>query len=958
MSDAIRTQARAGAGAARKAPAHAMQRRCACGAHTPSGGSCGRCGSADVQAPLLVGREGDHSESEAERAADAVVSGKSISFALTAAPIGPARLEREAADGLRQEAPFAVHAALEGGGRALDATSRAMMEARFHRDFGQVRVHDDARAAVAADSIGAAAFTRGQDVVFARGQFQPQTTQGLHLLAHELAHVVQQRGATRSMTLQRQPARSRPAPARVPKFHQDLIDQLATIRAQAAQQSISISPSELPLLEALVALCDAVDAGRATDIHRLLDDVVKIGGTFLYRLALTNELMIELPLRIAKLGLDGESARVRTFIDASMNYSSYHKDGAKTRNLEYLTRFTKFALAGVKLRTVPELVASFDLLMRAFTPTVGSLYSVHVKGTMPNRSFTGLYLKPGMDPAQYESELIDLMQKQFIGIEMVFQMLSDLAVAELSQGKGSATLATLDQLLRRLATVVQSRQGREIDEITFSITSHTMTGKGVGRLDDAFIGKARAADITTFDAKQDYIEERRGSLKSLFDVRRQQVDFLIRIYGATSLVDKAAADRGLKKDEANANAQAIAAMGGKGFSLASNDDWRNFVLAKFKQLTAGRSADVAAQAAALDSVIALLFDYLRVFTLHPEVTNIYDAGSEQDNYLEKSFPRALSGQLLHDCGVYAIRVAYILSRVRKELGLRFHLVTLPQHVVLVIEGDKVPSYIVSNDEFVKLDTGFWKQRQGWKSQFRSGDKTKQDDTQFIGEVAAGMYMRDTPDTPFAVKDISGVGANAAADKKKLWSDYKSAAGTPLFSGTKGKALSSRYYQASQAQSGYARRELARLWASCESLWTQLQTRLAQDGKGGRITGQKLHDALDAHLQSFDGAAAPAATRRTQLQQSNQAMTDELSKDPALVAKGVRIASGERARTQIIGLAQVALDDYRTSVQALVQQSAAAPSKSWLVVDVNSALAPPFITSSGTFLPMSELRQKP
>jgi hypothetical protein len=89
-----------------------------------------------------------------------------------------------------------VHAdvddALAGSGRALDAGARRSLEARFGRDFSHVRVHDDARAAATASSIDAAAFTVGEDIAFAPGRYDPSSDEGRRLLAHELAHVVQQ----------------------------------------------------------------------------------------------------------------------------------------------------------------------------------------------------------------------------------------------------------------------------------------------------------------------------------------------------------------------------------------------------------------------------------------------------------------------------------------------------------------------------------------------------------------------------------------------------------------------------------------------------------------------------------------------------------------------------------------------------------------------------------------------
>jgi len=85
-----------------------------------------------------------------------------------------------------------VDEALSTPGRPLEPRTRRMMEARFGVDFSSVRIHDDASAAATAAGIDAAAFTLGEDVVFGAGRYDPSNPAGRRLLAHELAHVVQQ----------------------------------------------------------------------------------------------------------------------------------------------------------------------------------------------------------------------------------------------------------------------------------------------------------------------------------------------------------------------------------------------------------------------------------------------------------------------------------------------------------------------------------------------------------------------------------------------------------------------------------------------------------------------------------------------------------------------------------------------------------------------------------------------
>lgn len=98
----------------------------------------------------------------------------------------------------RTTAPPIVEEALADGGGSLPGRLRADMEHRFGHDFGHVRLHTHVRAAESAAAVGASAYTVGRDVVFAAGTYAPDTRAGRRLIAHELAHVVQQDGTRAS----------------------------------------------------------------------------------------------------------------------------------------------------------------------------------------------------------------------------------------------------------------------------------------------------------------------------------------------------------------------------------------------------------------------------------------------------------------------------------------------------------------------------------------------------------------------------------------------------------------------------------------------------------------------------------------------------------------------------------------------------------------------------------------
>lgn len=144
--------------------------------------------SGALQAKLAVNTPRDEYEQEAERAAasfdGAGHHADKISTLSSGAPGSP------------PYAPPIVEQALNTPGVGLDVFTRAAMEAHFGRRFDDVRVHTDVKAAEAARSVDALAYTVGRHVVFGAGQYAPSTSAGKQLLAHELTHVVQQGRAT------------------------------------------------------------------------------------------------------------------------------------------------------------------------------------------------------------------------------------------------------------------------------------------------------------------------------------------------------------------------------------------------------------------------------------------------------------------------------------------------------------------------------------------------------------------------------------------------------------------------------------------------------------------------------------------------------------------------------------------------------------------------------------------
>lgn len=130
--------------------------------------------------------------------------------------------------------PSVVNEVLASPGSPLDPGTRAFMEPHFGHDFSRVRVHADHKAAGSAQAVNALAYTVGNNIVFGARQYAPQSSQGQRLLAHELTHVVQQAGSTRSLPDRVEPANSRAE------------DEAERVAGRVVQRAKSQNPDERP----------------------------------------------------------------------------------------------------------------------------------------------------------------------------------------------------------------------------------------------------------------------------------------------------------------------------------------------------------------------------------------------------------------------------------------------------------------------------------------------------------------------------------------------------------------------------------------------------------------------------------------------------------------------------------------------------------------------------------------
>ena len=165
-----------------------------------------------LQPKLKIGQPDDKYEQEADRVAEQVMrmsesqltssaeekstlNGETIQRACASYLEDKELIQVKTTGDITPEVTPAINSSiqsLQGGGKPLSTSERSFFEPRFGTNFSDVRIHSDAKAATAARSINARAFTLGNNIAFGAGEYSHDSPAGRKLFAHELTHVIQQ----------------------------------------------------------------------------------------------------------------------------------------------------------------------------------------------------------------------------------------------------------------------------------------------------------------------------------------------------------------------------------------------------------------------------------------------------------------------------------------------------------------------------------------------------------------------------------------------------------------------------------------------------------------------------------------------------------------------------------------------------------------------------------------------
>ena len=298
-------------------------------------------------------------------------------------------------------------------------------------------------------------------------------------------------------------------------------------------------------------------------------------------------------------------------------------------------------------------------------------------------------------------------------------------------------------------------------------------------------------------------------LGDIFEQFWRQIDFLLLIYGQLSEENPSVkrfeqkyrfrriTDRPLSKTdegttvsgearfriENNRRNKILAAIPNKNRHLQNDDDWVEYIFALYK-------FEISRKTARNDIWINIMHDLENYFGASTTRTkfNLRDIGTSY-LALEKKFPRAITGQQLHDCGVYAVRLSYILLQAENRIntekstgdGIAFKpnidFIVLPNHVGLIIRSDDLTPYIIHNSSFNSFSADWLAaMKKRWKNFDREGNKRKTpsiniDEEQFWAEIAAALFVSRV-NVPYFMIKVPNADRRPATTKHRIWEAYK------------------------------------------------------------------------------------------------------------------------------------------------------------------------------------------
>lgn len=880
-------------------------------------------------------------------------------------------------------------------GKPLPKGVQSEMEAVFGTDFSQVRLHTDDQAVQMSEQLNAKAFTHQSDIYFNQGELDLASSSGKQLIAHELAHVSQQ--VVHGPSIQR-------------KEKEQTIDQ------EVLETKLEAD------FKAIVEMVDAVPPGKSTGTKAIkakiktfleefkifkpdwsLQDVSSLPAGAGYDdwkkwQVLSEYAANELSAKLQLIGLEEEAM---AFYEFGRHYTTVGVFPLAQKDTFYRA-YSNAAVAKIDLSSASGRSDSLDFLLNAFKFIVKSISELNYDDIKKDEKLSAQFLGNNLEELGFFGDwsffmsLLYRLGEIYGSMQQIIQAQMELVYADLAQQGFSDHIPKVFESLEKIEKNVKDgipfeselkkvlkrgnkgKGGKVHKPEVFNPTASPVAAtrsefeeKGGKHLDSFSQGNTGPSlDIEYYDRDQDDGREKYISITNMHAVRYQQLEFIMAFYGLNKK------GKQIKKAE---HPQDL--MASQAFDLRSMDDWRLFLEAKLQDLTQNKGKN---KADAFLTLISLLQNYLNAFTIHTP----YNISEYGDNYLTRDFPKALTGQLIHDCGVFALKTVYMLSLVGERLGLKIQYMLLPSHIGLIISGDQTPTVYVHNNNFtpVPLDEAQFdslstenqqmilnpkaltaykkaradgntddfrftedKIRQSWLDQTANeGIKGPKSLDHFRAEQSANLFIGQV-DMPYRLLDLNP--ANYADSlstdriKKNLWNHYhKTVEGPNLF---KQKALRSseqfdlKYIQLTDLEKNFHNNIVLPYWNSIAHVnWLKLVKTLQKHQKNNDKAAYL--EALKAYKTGFEKGYAEVWQKYNPIRAQKAGIHESIEEDKPLNSRSGR-TFGSRGNDPVWDIA------LNSHLQALMLRIQNLESDAETLAS-GTDITPPFATKSDLLKP--------
>jgi hypothetical protein len=679
-----------------------------------------------------------------------------------------------------------------------------------------------------------------------------------------------------------------------PPFYQEVLDALAG--------------GNDPDLTMLRDLCVAVESERRSTASPLVNKLVKRRPRDPPLSTLSAELFHELMMRVLLAGWPFElthlldwfvPARVAAGADAALiaNWAgviSRMQEPSPTQDLQVILK---------------KLMQYMD----AFEVALAHLSATAVSFPPPPPAPTPLNRPPPPPPklqVTLESQLIAVVEHVSRLFQMLTQQMLAISIMQLENDRSSHVLRILQGLHDLVGVTLDAQKNLPDDKakraIDLPIRIMEIQSRRIPaeqhRFLDAFTPHgARTIEFSSFNRLDNNPpEDWRGPIGDMHRLRGRQLEFYFDAYGEPERLDRTLSEE--DKFRQTLIQKLIKDKYSDQMKLERDDDLVAFLTSFFEAIVRVRVAApfkealVVAQEVAWRAVVKFLDRYLERLTSHTK----FNIAEGPKSYLELDFPRSITGGLIHDCGVYATRLAYILMSLGERVDrifkgcfeMKVSWILLPLHVGLLVRNNQLNLITHNQALFLLNKKPLENMRRDWERTHAPDDPPPGEalDLRFLEDVAASAFNPDV-DMPLVRMDLPGRGMRVT--KKLVWNSYRRLMREDrIFNRAAVENPRSPDFQfdlyflsATNLQRRWFNRDIVPFWnVRARQIWEKAQDKLA---------AANFLAARDDYVAALEKEVKLVGTTYDDVSLDKSRLSEALGQRAGLLQKGVRIVASER-----------------------------------------------------------------